>query len=67
MSCNAVLITQFNFPDFEASTQLCADSILSEHVLTGPHRIEMKSLYQIATSHLLDVPCMLHALSLSTA
>jgi hypothetical protein len=44
MSCIAVLITQFNFPDFEAQTNLCSDSILSEIILTGPYRIGRKSL-----------------------
>jgi hypothetical protein len=51
MSCNAVLITQFNFPDFEAPTQLCLDGIYVNDVLTEIHRIDLKFLYQIAVLH----------------
>jgi hypothetical protein len=58
MSCIAVLITQFNSPDFEASTQLCSIGMLCEHILTEPHRNEMISLYQLAT---LVACCSMHA------
>jgi hypothetical protein len=62
MSCNAVLITQFNFPDFEAPTQLCSSGISCGNFLTETHRIDVKSLYQIAASHLPGTSRIMHVL-----
>jgi hypothetical protein len=60
MSCNAVLITQFDFSDFEAPTQLCSNGIHVNNVLTEPHRIDVKSLYQVAASHMPCTSCIMH-------
>lgn len=62
MSCNAVLITQFNFPDNEVPNTISAQ--IAFHVddaLTEVRRIEMKSLYQIAVLHA-NASCVLRVL-----
>ena len=43
MSCNAVLITQFNFPELEASTQIYSDDISCGHIFNRNLQVRMKN------------------------